>query len=199
MTITLFDAIEKRRSIYALGKTKIVEEQRIKEIVEFAVKHIPSPFNSQTARLVVLFGKESNKFWSLSIEALRKILPLAEFASTEKKMKGFDSGYGTILFFEEQEIIDGLMARFPSYHDKFPIWSIQSNGMLEFAVWTALEAEGLGASLQHYNPVVDADVKKEWNLPESWNLLAEMPFGSIEAPADKKEFSPLENRVLVYS
>lgn len=26
--------------------------------------------------------------------------------------------------------------------------------MIQFAVWTALETEGLGASLQHYNPII---------------------------------------------
>ena len=59
------------------------------------------------------------------------------------------------------------MANFPLYKDNFPIWSLQANGMLEFAVWTSLEAEGLGASLQHYNPLVDDGVKKAWSLPES--------------------------------
>ena len=91
------------------------------------------------------------------------------------------------------------MAKFAAFKDKFPVWSIQSNGMLEFVVWTALESEGLGASLQHYNPLVDADVMKEWKIPASWKLLAEMPFGSLEAPAGIKEFSPIESRVQVFS
>ena len=28
-------------------------------------------------------------------------------------------------------------------------------GMLQLAVWTALAEKGLGASLQHYNPLID--------------------------------------------
>jgi len=70
--------------------------------------------------------------------------------------------------------------------------------MLEFAIWTMLEDAGLGASLQHYNPLVDADVRKAWNLPESWKLLAEMPFGSVENPAGLKEFLPVENRIKIF-
>lgn len=89
------------------------------------------------------------------------------------------------------------MNKFSLYKDNFPIWSLQSNGMLEFAVWTMLEDEGLGASLQHYNPLVDEGVRKAWNLPASWKLLAEMPFGSVEAPAGTKEFLPLEERMKV--
>ena len=78
------------------------------------------------------------------------------------------------------------------------MWSLQSSGMLQFTIWTAFEAEGLGASLQHYNPLIDAEVKKEWSLPESWTLLAEMPFGSVVSPAGAKEFSPIRERVKVF-
>lgn len=181
-----------------LGKEEVVSRERVKEIVDFAVKHTPSPFNSQSGRIVVLFGKESSKFWDITRSALKKIVPAEAFAATDQKLAAFDAGYGTVLFFEDQSVVEGLMAGFPTYRDNFPIWSLQSNGMLEFAVWTALESEGLGASLQHYNPLVDAEVKKNWGLPESWKLLAEMPFGSVAAPAGTKEFSPLEQRIRVF-
>ncbi len=198
MKLTFFEAIEKRRSVYALGKEKVVTEARIKEIVETAVKHVPSPFNSQSGRAVVLFGKESSKFWSITRETLRKIVPEAAFKATDEKISSFDAGYGTVLFFEDQAVVEGLMSAYSLYKEKFPVWSLQSNGMIEFAVWTALEAEGLGASLQHYDPLVEAEVKKNWQLPEKWKLLAEMPFGSVTVPAGVKEFSPLESRIKVF-
>ena len=198
MRKALFEAIESRRSIYSIGKKKVVTEKRIQEIIEFAIKHTPSPFNSQSGRVVVLFGKESGRFWNKTREALRKIVPADEFKSTDDKISSFDAGYGTALFFEDQTVVNGLIERFPSYKDKFPVWSLQSNGMLEFAVWTSLEAEGLGASLQHYNPLIDAEVKKEWQIPESWTLLAEMPFGSIEAPAGMKEFTSIQERIKIF-
>lgn len=195
MKDTFYEAIEKRRSIYALGSEKKVPEDQIQKTVEFAVKHVPSPFNSQSARVVVLFGKESNRFWDITREALRKIVPANAFAATDEKIGSFDAGYGTVLFFEDQTVVTGLMNQFPLYKDNFPVWSLQSNGMLEFAVWTALEAEGLGASLQHYNPLVETAVRDAWKLPEGWKLLAEMPFGSVKAPAGSKEYSPIADRV----
>lgn len=70
--------------------------------------------------------------------------------------------------------------------------------MLEYIIWTALEAEGAGASLQHYNPLIDAAVKQEWKLPESWMLLAQMPVGSVEAPAGEKTFLPIDERVKIF-
>lgn len=69
--------------------------------------------------------------------------------------------------------------------------------MLQFAIWTQLEAEGLGVNLQHYNPVIDEAVKKEFNIPDEWRLIAQMPFGDPTAVLAEKEFMDIEERVLV--
>jgi predicted oxidoreductase (fatty acid repression mutant protein) len=58
--------------------------------------------------------------------------------------------------------------------------------------------EGLGASLQHYNPIIDEAVKKQWNLPADWELIAQMPFGKPTAAAGEKQFLPLEDRVKIF-
>ncbi|MFA6342136.1 MAG: nitroreductase family protein [Fibrobacteraceae bacterium] len=192
------EAVRDRRSIYALGKEKVITRQRIQEIVEDAVMHVPSAFNSQSARVVLLNEKESSKFWNMTRATLKKIVPEDAFITTNQKMDSFDAGFGTILFFEDQAVVNEFVTKFPTYKDKFPMWSLQSSGMLQFTIWTAFEAEGLGASLQHYNPLIDAEVKEEWCLPESWVLLAEMPFGSVVAPAGAKEFSPIRERVKVF-
>lgn len=197
-TTTFYQAIEKRRSIYAIGTGKPVSENRVREIVEFAATHVPSAFNSQSARVVILFGKESGKFWEMVKDALRKIVPAEQFPKTEDKIDGFNAGWGTVLFFEDQAVVKQLMNDFSLYADNFPVWSNQSNGMLQFAVWTALQSEDLGSSLQHYNELVEEDVKKEWKLDPSWKLLAQMPFGSVEAPAGEKSFNPIEDRVKVF-
>ena len=196
--MNLFNAIEHRRSHYALGREKVVDIARVKEIVEFAVKHVPSPFNSQSARVVVLFDGQSNRLWDITKETLRPLVAAEAFGTTEEKLKGFAAGYGTVLFFEDQTVVESLQREFALYKDHFPIWSLQSNGMLEFVVWTALEAEGLGASLQHYNPLIDDAVRREWNLPESWKLLAEMPFGKPLANPGPKDFRPIAERVLYF-
>ena len=43
----------------------------------------------------------------------------------------------------------------PSYADNFANWAVQTNAMHQYAIWTALSSKGIGASLQHYNPLVD--------------------------------------------
>ena len=70
--------------------------------------------------------------------------------------------------------------------------------MHQLAVWTLLEETGLGASLQHYNPLIDNRVRRRWNLPESWRLIARLPFGApLEAPSEKTS-EPLEKRVRIF-
>ena len=83
------------------------------------------------------------------------------------------------------------------YKDNFPIWAEQANGMAQLTVWTALAEENIGASLQHYNPLIDEDVKKEWQLPPKWKMIAQMPFGSIETMAEEKTFLPIDKMVMI--
>lgn len=190
--------IKKRRSIYGISKDTAVSEERIEEIVSEAVLHTPSAFNSQSARVVVLFNEQHGKLWDLTKETLRKVVPAEGFASTEEKMEAFKSGRGTVLFFEDQSVVEGLQKQFALYADNFPVWSQQSSGMLQYVVWTALAQEGIGASLQHYNPLIDEQVSAEWNVPSTWKLIAQMPFGKIVAEAGNKDFAPLDSRLKVF-
>lgn len=198
MSKDFYSAIKERRSIYAISKETPISDERIQEVVEYAVNHTPSAFNSQSSRVVVLLGEQHDKLWDITTETLRKIVPADSFASTEEKMGSFKGGYGTVLFFEDSAVIDYLQKEFSLYADNFPIWSQHSTGMLQFVIWTSLKQEGLGASLQHYNPLIDEDVKKEWNIPASWNLVAQMPFGTPTMEAGEKQFNPIEERVKVY-
>ncbi|PGY06751.1 nitroreductase family protein [Bacillus sp. AFS031507] len=198
MKTDFYTALKERRSIYGINKDVQVSDERIKEIVEFAVKHTPSAFNSQTARLVVLSGAAHNKLWDITTEALRKVVGDGDFSATQQKMDSFKAGYGTVLFFEDEAVVKLLQEQFALYADNFPIWSNQASGMHQLVVWTALEAEGLGATLQHYNPLIDDEVKKEWNIPDNWKLIAQMPFGNPTVPAGEKEFQSLEDRVKFY-
>ena len=193
-----YQAIEGRRSHYAISKEKVVSDEKIKEIIEHAVKHTPSAFNSQTARVILLLGQEHTKLWNITKEALRKMLSEDRFPATEEKINSFSAGYGTVLFFEDHDTVEYLQGEFPTYKDNFPIWSKESSGMHQFTIWTSLQLEGYGASLQHYNELIEADVKKEWNIPEGWKMRAQMPFGKPTSIPGEKEFNSLEDRILVY-
>lgn len=198
MSKTYWEAVKGRRSIRLLGDEAVVPQERIEEILREALTHVPSAFNSQSTRLVLLFGSAHKKLWSLTLDALKKVTPEVQFVNTQKKINtAFASGYGTILYYEDQSVVERLISSFPIYAKNFPVWSEHTSGMHQFAIWTALCAEGLGVSLQHYNPLIDEAVAREWNIPESWKLIAQMPFGAPLVEPDNKQFLPLEDRLKV--
>ena len=169
---------QNRRSVYALGKNLPISEQDALEIIDNAVKYSPSAFNSQTAHAVVLLGENHQKLWDITFGELEKFLPNEEAkAATKGKIDSFVAAYGTILFFEDHDVVKGLQEQFPAYADNFPIWSEQSTGIASFAVWNALAEAGVGANIQHYNPVIDVKVASEWDIPANLVLRAQMPFG----------------------
>lgn len=198
MSKDFFTAVADRRSFYGISKEAVVSDDKIKEIIEHAVKHTPSAFNSQSTRVVLLLGKEHDKLWDIAMEALRKIVPADSFSSTEDKINSFKNGYGTVLYFEDNAVVESLQNQFALYKDNFPVWSQQTSGMHQFVIWTALEIEGFGASLQHYNELIENDVKKEWSIPENWKLIGQMPFGKPTTKPDEKQFSPLEERIKIF-
>ncbi|RMC94870.1 nitroreductase family protein [Clostridium autoethanogenum] len=198
MSKDFLTAVADRRTFYGIGKEAVVSDDRIKEIIDHTVKHTPSAFNSQSARVVLLLGNHHDKLWNITKEALRKVVSADQFSDTENKINSFKSGYGTVLFFEDTSVIESLQQQFARYKDNFPIWSQQASGMHQFVIWTALEVEGFGVSLQHYNELIEDDVKKEWSIPSNWKLIAQMPFGKPTAQPDEKQFQPLEDRVKVF-
>jgi predicted oxidoreductase (fatty acid repression mutant protein) len=199
METTFKQALQNRRTCYALGNTSPISDQALEELLQVAVLNVPSAFNSQTARLVLLLGKQHTTFWNIVKETLRKKVPADAFPKTEKKIDdSFAAGYGTVLYFEETRIVKELQQSFPSYAENFPTWSQQTSAMHQLAVWTLLEDAGFGASLQHYNPLIDSDVRKQWNLPETWQFIAQMPFGTpLQEPAPKEQQS-LTERIKIF-
>ncbi|OGO77724.1 MAG: nitroreductase [Clostridiales bacterium GWB2_37_7] len=191
-------AVQDRRTIYGVGKDIGISEGKILDIIQNAVKHTPTAMNSQSGRVIVLLGQHHAKLWDITLEILRKMVSEHVFRMTEQKINALRNGYGTILYFEDQSIIEGLQQQFPLYQENFPIWSHQASGMLQYIIWTELEAEGLGASLHHYNPIIDSEVQKEWDVPSNWKLIAQMPFGAPVAKPNDKQYLPLEDRMKVF-
>ena len=199
MSVQILQEIaQTRRSLYVLNKDLPISQDEVKQIVEHALKHTPSSFNSQSTRMVVLFGAEHEKLWDIAICELRKIVPADKFEPTENKLNMFKAAAGSVLFFEDQEVIKGLQNQFPAYAANFPIWAEHANAMNQYAIWTTLSAAAVGTNLQHYNPVIDAEVAKTWNIPANWTLRAQLVFGGMGAPAGEKSFASIEERMKVF-
>ena len=70
--------------------------------------------------------------------------------------------------------------------------------MLQLTIWSGLKELDIGASLQHYNPVIDDMVKKMFDVPESWILNAQMPFGGNAAEFADKDYMDDAQRFRVF-
>lgn len=95
-TSAFFDAIKNRRSVYSLNKKIPVSDSRIEELLEGAILHTPSSFNSQTTRIVVLLKDDHDKFWEITKAALKPLTPEENYPATVQKMDGFKAAYGSV-------------------------------------------------------------------------------------------------------
>jgi len=64
--------------------------------------------------------------------------------------------------------------------------------------WTLLESEGLGCSLQHYNPMIDSRVSELWEIPQEWKLQAQLVFGKPTGSPREKTFEPIDQRLFIH-
>lgn len=193
------EAMNHRRSYYAIGSDSPVLDEEVIHAIRQVVKNVPSAFNSQSTRVVLLLDEEHKKLWTIVKQTLKKLISAEAFVQTEAKINGcFASGHGTILYFEDISVVKKLQETFPIYQDRFPTWSQHTSAMHQFAIWTMLEDLGLGATLQHYNPLIDEEVRRTWNLPAEWELIAQMPFGTPTGEPGAKDFQDLSQRIKIF-
>ena len=175
------DAVAARYSAYSLDDG--IEEAGVSfddvvETVRRIAPAVPSSYNSQTCRLIVLGGDDHRAFWSIVADVLRaKVDDEERFARTEAKLKGFSDAAGTILFYEDDAGTEVLIEKHPSYKDAFPVWAEHGDAMMQYAVWTGLYDMGLAANIQHYNPIIDDRVRGAFGVPEGLRLVCQMVFG----------------------
>jgi predicted oxidoreductase (fatty acid repression mutant protein) len=188
-----------RRSVYQLSGESPISDQKIEEIVQKVLLATPSAFNTQSTRIVVLHGDQHLRLWDIVKAAVVPLVSAEQATATNAKIASFRGAYATILFFEDPAPYEPL-AGFKMYVDKFESWREQTSGMHQLLVWTALALEGLGGNLQHYNPLIDDEVKKTWSLNTEWKLLSQLvigkPVGDAPAPKEKK---PASDRYRVIS
>ncbi|GKT02579.1 nitroreductase family protein [Furfurilactobacillus sp. WILCCON 0119] len=200
MKTDLLDLMKQRRSVYNLGKDVKLSQDELTTIVQDIVKEAPSAFNSQTTRVVFAYGESHNKVWQIVEDTLEKIVPADQFEGTKAKIENsFKAGYGTLLWFTEMDTVANLAEQYPAIGESFGDWSEQHVGNAQFAVWTALAENGVGASIQHYNPLIDDAIKEAFNIPASWRLRSEMPFGSVETMPEDKDYMATDDRFKIFN
>lgn len=191
------ESLTKRRSVYQLSNEAVISDEEVTNLVAHSLQYTPSSFNSQSQRVVILFDQKHLDLWNLTKEALKKVVPVADFSKTEEKINSFMAAHGTILFFDDQKTTKGLIEKFPIYKHNFELWYQQQNGMLQSNIWVMLAEKNVGASLQHYNELIEAKVKETFGLPIDWQLIAQMPFGKIVSQPELKPHISISERMLI--
>ncbi|KRL04589.1 nitroreductase family protein [Liquorilactobacillus oeni] len=191
METALLPLLNKRHSVYALGKNVKLSESEIVELAENTIQAMPHAFNAVTTRAVFLFNEKHDQLWDIVIKRLKSEVPTKEaYEKTVAKLSGFKAAYGTVLFFIDTDQVKQLENNFPLYSANFKGWAEQALGSAQANTWVALAENGIGANLQHYNPLIDDLVKKAFQIPDNWKLRAQMDFGSIEEAGISKERLP---------
>lgn len=188
----IIESLQARRSYYSIKKELPVSIEAVIKMVEEVTELVPDAFNMKSSRVVVVHGEKQDTLWDEIEKAFGGKV-------AKEKIDSFRSGAGTILYFYDRTVIETMQEQFSSYADNFPVWANQASGMLQLSIWSGLRELGIGASLQHYNPVIDDSVKALLGLPKEYVLVAQMPFGGIVSEPDKKDKEEIKKRVSVIS
>lgn len=182
---------EKRKSYYNIGKNIPISDEELIELVKEVTLKVPDAVNMQSQRVILALGEKQDQLWD-------KVYDVFEGQVAREKIDGFKAGHGTILYYIDTDTVEKTKEAFPLYAHNFNNWAQNSNGMLQYALWSELRAKEIGASLQHYNPIIDEAVAEMFNVPKSWKLIGQMPFGEILEEPEAKEAMDINERVKIY-
>lgn len=108
-TSTLLELVKGRRTYYGLKAESPISDDAIERIVQDSVLHVPSSFNTQTSRVVLLLKEEHKKVWDIAIKAIEGLVaaghvPKESFeSSTKPKLESFRAAYGTVCIFGDRD------------------------------------------------------------------------------------------------
>lgn len=170
------DFVKSRRTYYSLSDKEVLPKDKVVEVVTESLRNSPSAFNSQTSRAIILFGQAHKTYWN---ETIANALPDASKEAFAPRIAGFAKASGTVLLFEDTAVLEKYQEGAPEpYKHLFPQWGDHSSGIAQVTAWTALEAFGFGANLQHFSVQhLKESVAKKVGAPDGWRPVAELVFG----------------------
>lgn len=101
-TTTLMELVKSRRTYYNLKAESPISDDAIDSIVRDSVLHVPSSFNTQTSRVVLLLKEEHKKVWDITLKVMEGLVaaghvPKEMFENnTKPKLESFKAAYGTV-------------------------------------------------------------------------------------------------------
>lgn len=189
--MTYSDILKTRRSIYILNDQLPVSQAIVAGRIKEAISLSPTAFMMQDIHAVILTGDNHKKLWGKIVyNTLQKIVPAEAFKRTEIKLNTFSQATGTILLLRDLEAVEQMRKEYATYANEMDNWSWQDLGIAMVNIWSSLAEINVGANIQHYNPLIDDEVKATWNIPANYQLVGQMVYGGIVSrPGDKERKS----------
>ena len=93
------ELLQNRRSRYQLDRKISLSHQELLDLIDEVTAQVPDAFNMQSQRLLVVTGENQDALWNRVFEVFEGKVP-------REKVDSFRAGYGTILYFYDQEDAD---------------------------------------------------------------------------------------------
>jgi uncharacterized protein len=111
-TTPLLTAFDHRRSCYKLGSGCSIPQDELKQLLADCLNVVPSAFNTQTTRLVLLVGNHHQRLWEIVGSALEAKIGAERYAAgTDARIKSFAAAHGTIIFCDDPKAVEGLKVK----------------------------------------------------------------------------------------
>lgn len=99
-TTAISEGFKARRSFYQLTNESTISDSRIEELLSAVVLHTPSPFNAQSARVVLLLKDDHQKLWDIAREEASATVPPEIFQNLySPRITMYRAAYGTVSTF----------------------------------------------------------------------------------------------------
>jgi len=174
---SLLDLMAQRRSIRRLRSGPFPESTQAR--LHEAVRLTPAAFNVASTHVVFVHAERA-AFWRVVEEGFRERLA-ADHDRLERylaRLDGFRPGVGAALIFEDTTARAALVDAWSITDEQALAFAEQGLGMIQFALWLALTAEGLVTSLQHWEWLLEDRIAAFANCPpERFRLAAVLPIG----------------------
>ncbi|KAJ4267514.1 putative nitroreductase [Fusarium torreyae] len=196
-------AAKYRRTVYGLKDTSPVPDSRIEEIVREVISFAPSSYNTQPGRYTLVLGEKHKQLWDVVVENAAPVLKAAGphvWAAMEPRFQRFNNAYGSLVFWTRGQSLQESKETHKSAAHLIDSFADHSGGMAQILLWTALELEGFGASLQHTgaSPPVEVALKQFLGVPDDYHFQANMVFGEPAQPfPDVPEKLPIDETLTV--
>lgn len=191
----LLSLLERRRSIRRLRPGPF-SEASLNRIIE-AIRLTPAAYNLPPWHVVIV-RDELTAFWQLAERAVLERLDGDRRKRYLDRLDGFRGGVAVALVYEEVAVRRQLADAWQISLEQAGAFVEQGLGMVQLALWLAVTAEDLVASLQHWEWLLEEPLADWVGLaPEQYRLKVILPIGHADEeprPAERIQIDRIVSR-----